>query len=105
MSPVKPVFSPVRLHVYFKLELAEAEAWRARWREAARRVAEAVPGLQIVLSECPEARMTWMESYRGSSPEQMANGERLMASALAALPAERHREAFVETFATGLPTA
>jgi hypothetical protein len=98
MSP--STYSPVRLHVYFKLELAQAEQWRARWRDAARRVAEAVPGLQITLSERPEARMTWMESYRGRSPEQMADGERLMARALAELPAERHREAFVETFRT-----
>jgi|GEM_PF-5964064 len=93
-------FSPVRLHVYFKLELADADGWRARWRDAARRVAEAVPGLQIVLSECPQQQMTWMESYRGHSPEQMASGERLMASAMQGLPAERHREAFVETFRT-----
>lgn len=93
-------YSPVRLHVYFKLELDQAEAWRARWREAARRSAEAVPGLQIVLSERPEARMTWMESYRGQSPEQMADGERLMARAMDGLASERHREAFVETFRT-----
>lgn len=98
MSPLP--YSPVRLHVYFKLELVQAEQWRARWRDAARRVAETVPGLQITLSERPEARMTWMESYRGHSPEQMADGERLMARALAELPAERHREAFVETFRT-----
>ncbi|MBP8146367.1 DUF4936 family protein [Pseudorhodoferax sp.] len=93
--------SPVRLHVYFKLALPEAEAWRARWREAARRTAEAVPGLQIVLSERPDAvqaQTTWMESYRGGSPEQMATGEAAMARALLGLPAERHREVFVETF-------
>ena len=93
-------YSPVRLHVYFKLELRDADAWRIRWREAARRVAETVPGLQIVLSERPEARMTWMESYRGQSPEQMADGERLMARAMEALACERHREAFVETYRT-----
>jgi hypothetical protein len=93
-------YSPVRLHVYFKLELSDAEAWRLRWRDAARRTAEAVPGLQIVLSECPEARMTWMESYRGHSPEQMADGERMMARAMDALASERHREAFVETYRT-----
>lgn len=98
---MKQSFSPVRLHVYFKLELAEAEGWRTRWRDAAQRVAETVPGLQITLSECPQQQqMTWMESYRGHSPEQMASGERLMASAMQALPAERHREAFVETFRT-----
>lgn len=92
--------SPVRLHVYFKLELSDAESWRPRWRDAARAAAAALPGLQITLSERPEARMTWMESYRGRSPEQMADGERLMANALADLAAERHREAFVETFRT-----
>ena len=95
---MSPAYSPVRLHVYFKLELAQAEQWRARWREAARRVAEAVPGLQITLSERPEARMTWMESYRGSSPEQMASGEAMLARAMAELGSERHREVFVETF-------
>lgn len=94
-------FSPVRLHVYFKLALPDAESWRTRWREAASRTAEAVPGLQIVLSERPDAvqsQTTWMESYRGSSPEQMATGEAAMARALRGLPLERHREVFVETF-------
>lgn len=95
--------SPVRLHVYFKLSLGEAEAWRARWRDAARRTAEAVPGVHIVLSERPdtvEAQTTWMESYRGQSPEQMATGEAAMARALQALDCTRHREVFVETFRT-----
>lgn len=95
--------SPVRLHVYFKLALPDAEAWRARWRDAARRTAEAVPGVQIVLSERPDAaqaQMTWMESYRGQSPEQMATGEAAMARALSGLASERHREVFVETFRT-----
>ncbi|MBN8506117.1 MAG: DUF4936 family protein [Burkholderiales bacterium] len=90
--------SPVRLHVYFKLSLAEAEAWRDRWRAAARRTCEAVPGLQIVLSERPQEQMTWMESYRGQSPEQMGSGEAAMSRAMRELPGERHREAFVETF-------
>jgi hypothetical protein len=90
--------SPVRLHVYFKLSLLEADAWRARWREAAQRTTEAVPGLQIVLSERPQEEMTWMESYRGSSPEQMTTGEAAMARALLGLGSERHREAFVETY-------
>lgn len=90
--------TPVRLHVYFKLELAAADAWRSRWREAAKRTCDSVPGLHLVLSERPEARMTWMESYRGSSPEQMADGEAMMARAMAALQSERHREVFVETY-------
>lgn len=92
--------SPVRLHVYFKLELGEAEAWRARWRSAARLAAETVPGVQLVLSERPEERMTWMESYSGQSPQQMADAEALMARAMHELSSERHREVFVETFRT-----
>jgi hypothetical protein len=92
--------SPVRLHVYFKLSLQHAEAWRERWRAAAQQAADTVPGLQIVLSERPEAEMTWMESYRGSSPAQMADGEALLARRLADLGVERHREVFVETFKT-----
>ena len=74
--------SPVRLHVYFKLDLNDAEAWRARWREAARAACAALPGLQIVLSERPESQMTWMESYRGHTPNQMADGEAWMARAV-----------------------
>ncbi len=93
--------SPVRLHVYFKLDLADAEAWRARWREAARAACAALPGLQMVLSERPESTMTWMESYRGQSPTQMADGEAWMARAMADLSAERHREVFVETYRAG----
>jgi hypothetical protein len=92
--------SPVRLHVYFKLELTTAEAWRSRWREAAKRACDTVPGVQLVLSERPEERMTWMESYRGSSPEQMAAGEAMVARAMSELGSERHREVFVETFRT-----
>lgn len=91
-------YSPVRLHVYFKLDLDQAETWRAAWREAVKSACEAVPGLQVVLSERPEERMTWMESYRGHNPEQMAMGEARVASALQALAVERHREVFVETF-------
>ncbi|MCZ8236043.1 MAG: DUF4936 family protein [Inhella sp.] len=93
--------SPVRLHVYFKLPLADADAWRARWRAAAQAACQAAPGLQIVLSERPEEQMTWMESYRGQSPGQMADGEALMARTLAAMATERHREVFVETFRAG----
>jgi len=92
--------SPVRLHVYFKLELAQAESWRARWRAAARQAAEAVPGVQLVLSERPEERMTWMESYSGQSPQQMADAEAMVARAMVELGQERHREVFVETFRT-----
>ncbi|MBH9553042.1 DUF4936 family protein [Inhella gelatinilytica] len=93
--------SPVRLFVYFKLPLTDAESWRERWRQAAKQTAESVPGLQIVLSERPEEEMTWMESYRGASPAVMAAGEAHMARALQALNAERHREVFVETFKAG----
>lgn len=90
--------SPVRLHVYFKLSLADAQAWRERWRAAARRACTQAPGLQIVLSERAQEQMTWMESYRGISPEQMVSGEAAMERALHDLAAQRHREAFVETF-------
>ncbi len=93
--------SPVRLHVYFKLALADAETWRAKWRDAARQACTAVPGLQVVLSERPEEQMTWMESYRGQTPAQMADGEALVARALAGMDTERHREVFVETFRAG----
>lgn len=93
-------FSPVRLYVYFKLDLSQAEAWRARWRAAARQAAESVPGVQLVLSERPEERMTWMESYSGQSPQQMADAEAMVARALAGLGSERQREVFVETFRT-----
>jgi len=93
--------SPVRLHVYFKLPLADAERWRARWREAATQACAALPGLQLVLSERPEADMTWMESYRGHSPALMADGEAWMARALTEMNTERHREVFVETFRAG----
>ncbi|MBH9575641.1 DUF4936 family protein [Inhella proteolytica] len=101
MSAATPrMASPVRLHVYFKLDLQEAEAWRARWRAAARQAAEAVPGVHLVLSERPEERMTWMESYSGQSPQQMADAEAMVARAMAELAQERHREVFVETFRT-----
>jgi hypothetical protein len=93
--------SPVRLHVYFKLSLSDAEAWRARWRDAARQACTSLPGLQIVLSERPEGEMTWMESYRGQSPAQMADGEALVTRAMANMATERHREVFVETFRAG----
>jgi len=93
--------SPVRLHVYFKLPLADADAWRARWRAAAQAACQAEPGLQIVLSERPEEQMTWMESYRGHTPSQMADGEARVARTLAAMATERHREVFVETFRAG----
>lgn len=93
--------TPVRLHVYFKLTLVDAESWRARWREAARQACAALPGLQLVLSERPEGEMTWMESYRGHTPAQMADGEALMTRALAGMDTERHREVFVETFRAG----
>lgn len=93
--------TPVRLHVYFKLSLTDADAWRARWRAAAQAACQALPGLQIVLSERPEEQMTWMESYRGQSPGQMADGEAHMARLMAGAAAERHREVFVETFRAG----
>jgi Domain of unknown function (DUF4936) len=100
MSPAMAL-SPVRLHVYFKLDLQQADAWRARWREAASLACKAHPGLQVVLSERPETDMTWMESYRGSHPAQMADGQALVARALQALGVERHQEVFVETFRAG----
>ncbi len=93
--------TPVRLHVYFKLPWADAERWRARWREAATQACAALPGLQLVLSERPEAEMTWMESYRGQTPAQMADGEAWMARAMTEMNIERHREVFVETFRAG----
>lgn len=96
-----PATTPVRLHVYFKLPLVDADAWRARWREAARQACATLPGLQLVLSERPEAEMTWMESYRGQTPAQMADGEALMTRAMAGMETERHREVFVETFRAG----
>ena len=96
-----PTLSPVRLYVYFKLSLDQAQAWRERWRAAAQQAAATVPGVQLVLSERPEAQMTWMESYRAASPAQMADAEALLARSLAGLEVERHREVFVETFRAG----
>jgi len=90
--------SPVRLHVYFKLDLDQATAWRERWRAAAAQACVRLPGLQVVLSERPEEHMTWMESYRGQSPQQLADGEAWVARAMTGLAVERHREVFVETF-------
>lgn len=91
-------YSPVRLHVYFKLQLEQAEFLREAWREAVRAACHSLPGLQVVLSERPEQQMTWMESYRGHTPEQVAQGEARVALAMKALEVERHREVFVETF-------
>ncbi len=100
-----PVTSPVRLYVYFKLDAASAGAWRARWQAAATAACQQLPGLNLLLSERPpaddSAPMTWMESYRGSTPQQMADGEALMAQALGGLGAERQREVFVDTFRAG----
>lgn len=97
--------SPVRLYVYFKLDQDQAGAWRQRWQAAATEACRRFPGLSLLLSERPGAAdgdpMTWMESYRGSSPQQMADGEAQLTAALQALGAERHREVFVDTFRAG----
>ncbi|MBB5205443.1 hypothetical protein HNQ51_002762 [Inhella inkyongensis] len=94
-------YGPVRLYVYFKLSLEQAQAWRERWRSAAQQAAATVPGVQLSLSERPEAHMTWMESYRAATPAQMADAEALMARSLMELGVERHREVFVETYRVG----
>lgn len=100
-----PSISPVRLYVYFKLPTAQASAWRARWQAAATQACARLPGLSLLLSERPgqqdDEPMTWMESYRGTTPQQMADGEAQLAAALQELGAERHREVFVDTFRAG----
>ena len=97
--------SPVRLYVYFKLNEVQAGSWRQRWQAAASDACRRVPGLSLLLSERPGHAegepMTWMESYRGSTPQQMADGEALVAESLQSLGAERHREVFVDTFRAG----
>lgn len=97
--------SPVRLYVYFKLPLDDVSVWRARWQAAATEACRRQPGLSLLLSERPGQAdgepMTWMESYRGSTPQQMADGEAHLAQAMLELGAERHREVFVDTFRAG----